>query len=916
MTTLRKRLSLAIVALVSAHAMLPATRTIAAPATQAGAAIDFLVSKSLFFNTGALLAPGRIAQYSINIGVNGTQPDPPYTVTITERVPLNMQFATASSTPGWSCADGSGPGTVCTLELSNQTFGAFTFGLTTTLPASVASRFVTNTVSIASNRADPNPSNNVFTTTNEIDVRQVAIAQTGGLVLDANGNSLADPNDEMAYTFAVTNTGLVALSAIRLSAPVYAGNCGFGAVTGVDVITPTVTTTLGSIDFSGPGFSSVCPSAFAANFGTLGIGQSARVTYRARPSAQRTPQSSWAVNQAVVEQQVNQFTYFEQLAFSEQVTTPLSVQADLVVTSPFLYFDPTTGALRFEVGYFNGGAGAADGSVITVPFPPYATPILTASTSGWNCAATQCAIGLGTLSPGTNGGVTLVLSPTAALPAVVNTIELTATISHNGTPAPEGLPSNNFVTVNTLFGTPPAYTATLSYGLAFDQRSDAKIEPGDIVSFTAVFTNSSANRTGKNVQLIVNNNAACCDGGILAVLANTVVTSKGSVQQSSSPVIITLPTLAPGESVVVRFNASATSLPSQLIGKHLTTAQVSDSYTQNFSSGTALATQSIPAFYARTATLSKRVETARPDGFVTLNERVTFTLAVTHTGVEAFPELYLDDFNPTCLEVLTPTVVTSFGSVVPPTGYYFSSNGFRVALPNFMPGQTAIIRANAIVTYAFGSCFYNIYNIPEARNTASLLVPGANQYLAEERVAESQTTINPIRTERMITESQTLVTTNGQPSVAPGERITFTVAVTNVGTTQLRDVSILNSNYTCMTIVPGSATSSVGTVSELAGSPPALVASVGSLAIDQTVQVRFAAIVSSDAQCTMISNMPTFNALFPPEIGGSNNSAPIGNPISMTRSIAAFQPMPVPTAQPTTPPGSNSRRLLLPIVRR
>jgi hypothetical protein len=912
-----KRLSLTLAALLMTHIMGLATPTSAAPAKQGSGTFDLSVSKSLNLFGNTPIAVGSIVQYSIFIGNPGSPPAPPYTITITERVPANMRFAETNSTPGWSCADGSGPGSVCTRTVNDQSYGFFTFGLTATLPANAAARFVTNTVSIGSNFTDPDRSNNTFTTTHEIDLRRVAIVQTGGLALDANGNSLADPNDEMAYTFTVTNTGLVALPDLGLRAPAYLNqNCGFGELASVDVITPTAATTLGSIEFTNPGFGGFCSSAFKANFGTLGLGQSARVTYRARPSAQRSTMSVFAINQAVVEQQTGQFSYIEALGYSGPITTPLPLLADLALASANMSHQPGTGSTTLGVYYSNSGAGAANGSVITVPYPPYATPDLTTNTYGWTCTSTQCVVNLGDLTPGAGGFASLVLSPTASLPAAVNTLELTATISHSGAPAPEGNPLNNVAAASSLFGTAPAYTATLTYGFAFDQRSDAKIEPGDIVSFTAVLTNSSATRAGNNVRFYINHNGACCDGGTLVALANTIVTNKGSILQNGNPVAINVPTLAPGESVVVQFNASATSLPSQLVGKHVSTAQVGDDYIQNFSGLQTLDTKEIPAFYARSASLRKRVETARPDGYVSFNERVTFTLNVTHTGIEAFPELLVEDYEMSCFEILTPTVTTSFGSVVPGNGFYFGNNGFRVLLPNFAPGQTATIRANAIVSSAFSSCYYNFPYSLQARNTAHLGVPSGNQYSGPERIAQSNTTSNPVRIERMITETQTLMTTHGQPSVAPGERITITILVTNVGTAQLRDVTMFNSSYTCLTLVPGSATTTVGAISELQGTPTALVASIGSLEIDQTAQVRFSAVVSTDAQCTSISNMPTFSALYPQEIGGSNTIAPIGNPISVTRSIAAFQPTPVPTAQPTTPPVSSSRRLLLPIVRR
>lgn len=101
-------------------------------------------------------------------------------VTISETVPANTTFAAASSTTGWSCADGSGAGTSCTLAVGAVAAGASgtaTFAVQTNGYDEGVFETVENTGTIAddgtSGYTDSNTSNNTSTASTSIEYTNV-----------------------------------------------------------------------------------------------------------------------------------------------------------------------------------------------------------------------------------------------------------------------------------------------------------------------------------------------------------------------------------------------------------------------------------------------------------------------------------------------------------------------------------------------------------------------------------------------------------------------------------------------------------------------------------------------------------------------------------------------------------------------
>jgi uncharacterized repeat protein (TIGR01451 family) len=134
--------------------------------------VDLQINKT---DGGITTAPGDVVAYTLTYanvgGVTATG------VVITETVPANTTFNAAASAPTtWDCADGSGPGTICTTlvdSLAPNDGGTATFALTVDNPLPSGVTQIANTASIGDDGAsgpDPTPQNNVSSDTTPVNV--------------------------------------------------------------------------------------------------------------------------------------------------------------------------------------------------------------------------------------------------------------------------------------------------------------------------------------------------------------------------------------------------------------------------------------------------------------------------------------------------------------------------------------------------------------------------------------------------------------------------------------------------------------------------------------------------------------------------------------------------------------------------
>ncbi len=168
----------------------------ATAATVTVGGVDLSITKTDGATTataGALLA--YVVDYANagNVAAAGTQ--------ISETVPGRTTFVAASSSPGWSCADGAGAGTTCTLTIGTVAAGgsgSVTFAVRVVDPLAAGASFVVNSASIAddgTHGVDPTPADNGTTDIDMIPQADLALAK----VVD-----VPRPGANQVVTFTVT----------------------------------------------------------------------------------------------------------------------------------------------------------------------------------------------------------------------------------------------------------------------------------------------------------------------------------------------------------------------------------------------------------------------------------------------------------------------------------------------------------------------------------------------------------------------------------------------------------------------------------------------------------------------------------------------------------------------------------------
>jgi LPXTG-site transpeptidase (sortase) family protein len=164
--------------------------------------IDMVIDKS---DGGVTANPGDLITYTLHYQNAGNITAT--AVTLTDVIPQYTTFHAASSTTGWSCADGAAAGTTCTFGIASVSASTSGDVLVVLQVVALVPDQVTSILNTATIRDDhthgvePTPLNNTSTDTTPLDASpDIAVAKTDGLDTVA-------PGETLPYVLTVSNNG-------------------------------------------------------------------------------------------------------------------------------------------------------------------------------------------------------------------------------------------------------------------------------------------------------------------------------------------------------------------------------------------------------------------------------------------------------------------------------------------------------------------------------------------------------------------------------------------------------------------------------------------------------------------------------------------------------------------------------------
>ena len=548
------------------------------------------------------VAAGQTLTYSITATNNG--PDVATNVTITDPVPSGATLQSATPSAGGNCTTGAV--VTCTFPSLAPSASA---SVTILVTAPSQPGTVTNTATVSSSVADPNPLNNSSTTNTTVSGLPVGAADLS-VIKTANPNPVA-AGQTLTYLITATNNGPDPTTNVVITDPVPSGatlqsatpSAGGNCTTG-SVVTCT--------------FPSLAPSA------------SASVTILVTaPSLPGTLTNTATVSSSVADPNPSNNTS----TTNTTVSGGVAGAADLSITKVASPNPVTAGQpLTYSITAMNNGPTAAINVTITDPVPSGATLQSATPSAGGSCTTggvVTCTFP--SLAPNATVSVAIVVTA----PSQPGTLTNSASVSSN---VSDPNPSNNNATVGTQVG-----GGSGGADLAITKTaSPNSVAPGGTLTYLLTVTN---NGPGAATNLVVS------DPLPAGVVLQSVTPSAGGSCGSANPVVCNFPVLGAGANVKVTIVVTVSAQGGSLTNTASVSSDVSDPISSNNSA--AQTTPVVPGGGAGAANLGI-TKSASPNP-VGPGAHLTYLLTVTNLGPGSATNVIVSDQLPPGVSLVSVT---------------------------------------------------------------------------------------------------------------------------------------------------------------------------------------------------------------------------------------------------------------------
>ncbi len=196
------------------------------------------------------------------------------------------------------------------------------------------------------------------------------------------------------------------------------------------------------------------------------------------------------------------------------------------------------------------------------------------------------------------------------------------------------------------------------------------------------------------------------------------------------------------------------------------------------------------------------------DGKADPGDTIRYTLAIVNTAGAGATGVVLTNTPDTKTTLVPGSVQTSSGTVT--TGNGSSDSTVEIALTGLKPGATATAQFDVIVKSGIASDATTITSQATLDGTNFDAVPSDDP----DTTATNDTTSTPLDSNPVKVDKSVAMTTDADSSggVTAGDTLTYTITVKNSGTTTVNDTRLTDTPDANTTIVPGSVTTTQGTI--------------------------------------------------------------------------------------------------------